>query len=132
MNASPANWIRLTGDTHLGIRHRGTPKHRMETGMRRKYLVVVLVLGVVLAACAAGANPEVGIESPDGDVAGFWLGLWHGIIAPITFAISLFRDTVNVYDVHNNGNWYDFGFVIGAGILFGGGGSGACRSRKRK
>lgn len=56
-----------------------------------------------------------------GDVAGFWMGLWHGIIAPIAFFISLFTDNVNIYDVHNSGNWYDFGFVLGAGILFGGG-----------
>ncbi|MDJ0960825.1 MAG: hypothetical protein QNJ88_09205 [Acidimicrobiia bacterium] len=101
--------------------------------MKRTHLVLLIsVMALLLAACAAGANPEVGIESADGDVAGFWLGLWHGIIAPLTFAISLFTDTINMYDVNNNGNWYDFGFVIGAGILFGGGGSGACRSRKKK
>jgi hypothetical protein len=32
-----------------------------------------------------------------------------------------------VYEVHNSGNWYDFGFVFGAGILFGGGGIGSKR-----
>lgn len=92
-----------------------------------RWAVVALALAVVLAACAPGANPEVGSATPDGDVAGFWLGLWHGIIAPITFVISLFTDTVNLYEVHNNGNWYDFGFVLGAGILFGGGFGGARR-----
>ncbi|MGC2240262.1 MAG: hypothetical protein WA726_05450 [Acidimicrobiia bacterium] len=90
--------------------------------MNRKHLVVGLILlALVLAACAAGANPEVGVAAEGGDVAGFWLGLWHGVIAPITFVISLFTDNVNLYEVHNNGNWYDFGFVLGAGILFGGG-----------
>ncbi|MFZ0625147.1 MAG: hypothetical protein WAN34_01460, partial [Acidimicrobiia bacterium] len=90
--------------------------------MNRKHLVVGLILlALVLAACAAGANPEVGAAAEGGDVAGFWLGLWHGVIAPITFVISLFTDNVNLYEVHNNGNWYDFGFVLGAGILFGGG-----------
>lgn len=90
----------------------------------------LVALGVLLAACAPGANPEVGAVSPDGTVAGFWMGLWHGFIAPVTFVISLFTDGVNLYEVHNNGNWYDFGFVLGAGILFGGGGAGA-RSRSR-
>lgn len=80
-----------------------------------------MLLALLLAACAAGVNPEVGASPEGGDVAGFWMGLWHGIIAPITFVISLFTDNVNIYEVHNNGNWYDFGFVIGAGILFGGG-----------
>lgn len=85
---------------------------------------VVLLTAVILllASCAAGVNPEVGAAAESGNVAGFWLGLWHGIIAPITFVISLFTDNVNIYEVHNNGNWYDFGFVLGAGILFGGGG----------
>jgi hypothetical protein len=84
----------------------------------------------LLAACTAGINPEVGAASPDGDVAGFWIGLWHGVIAPVTFVISLFTDNVNLYEVHNNGNWYDFGFVLGAGILLGGGGAGSRRKRR--
>ena len=91
------------------------------------FLAVVVVLGLLLAACAPGVNPEVGATAESGDVAGFWLGLWHGFIAPVTFVISLFTDNVNLYEVHNNGNWYDFGFVLGAGILFGGGGAGARR-----
>jgi hypothetical protein len=78
------------------------------------------ILVLTLAACAAGENPSVGTAGPDGVTAGFLLGLWHGIIAPFTFLISLFTPSVNIYEVHNNGNWYDFGFVLGAGILFGG------------
>ena len=89
-----------------------------------RYLVFVLIGSIfLLAACAPGANPEVGV----GDPAGFLLGLWHGFIAPVTFVISLFTDNVNLYEVNNSGNWYDFGFVLGAGILFGGGGLGARR-----
>ncbi|MEZ5105260.1 MAG: hypothetical protein R2757_12240 [Draconibacterium sp.] len=53
---------------------------------------------------------------------GFWHGLWHGVIAPVSFVISLFSDKVAMYAVNNNGGWYDFQFVLGAGILFGGGG----------
>lgn len=90
--------------------------------MRRAHLIAALIaLAVVLAACAAGPNPEVGTAVADGGPAGFWLGLWHGIISPVTFLISLFTDDVSIYEVHNSGNWYDFGFVLGAGILFGGG-----------
>ncbi len=92
--------------------------------MRRRLLPAILV-ALVLAACAAGPNPVAG----DGE-AGFLLGLWHGVIAPITFAVSLFTDDVNVYEVANNGNWYDFGFVLGAGILFGGGRFGSRRKAR--
>jgi hypothetical protein len=98
--------------------------------MRNRTLVILVVGALLLGACAAGVNPEVGAASPDGDLAGFWLGLWHGIIAPVTFVISLFSDNINLYEVHNNGNWYDFGFVLGAGILFGGGGAGSRRKRR--
>jgi hypothetical protein len=98
--------------------------------VRRVRIVLILILlGAVLAACAAGPNPEVGTAPEGENVAGFLLGLWHGIIAPFTFIVSLFTDNVNLYEVHNDGNWYDFGFVLGAGILFGGGGLGARRRR---
>jgi hypothetical protein len=88
-------------------------------------VAVVILAGLVLTACAAGVNTATDVPAADGDVAGFWLGLWHGLIAPITFIISLFSDTVGVYEVHNNGGWYDFGFLLGASSALGGGGAGA-------
>jgi hypothetical protein len=48
---------------------------------------------------------------------GFWGGLWHGIIAPISFIGSLFFDDIAFYAYNNNGGWYNFGFVLGTGIL---------------
>ena len=95
-----------------------------------RFVLLAAVLLLVLSACAAGANPAVDTPSADGDVAGFWLGLWQGIIVPITFIISLFSDTVSIYEVHNNGGWYDFGFVIGAGFFLGGSGAGAKSARR--
>ena len=91
--------------------------------------LIAVALLAVLAACAPGPNPEVGTPAPDGAVAGFWLGLWHGVIAPVTFVISLFGRGVNVYEVHNSGGWYNFGYVLGLGALVGGGSSGARASR---
>jgi hypothetical protein len=46
--------------------------------------------------------------------------LWQGLILPITWIVSLFDDSVSPYEVFNNGNWYDFGFVLGVFIVFGG------------
>ena len=106
---------------------RDTDTRRDESSPMRYRLLLMIGFVLVLTACAAGANEAVGIVDADGDVAGFWLGFWHGLIAPITLLISLFKDGVNVYEVHNNGNWYDFGFVF-AIVTFLGGSHGA---RKR-
>lgn len=90
----------------------------------------VLVL-VSLAGCAAGPNELT--DSPDekGRVAGFWHGLLHGFIVLFTFVVSLFADGVRIYEVHNSGNWYNFGFVLGAMIFFSGSGGGACKRKKK-
>lgn len=93
--------------------------------------VAVLVLGgLLLAGCAAGPNDVASVGATD--LAGFWPGLWHGLISPITFLVSLFNHNVNIYEVHNNGGWYNFGFVLGASIIFGGGPGSAGRRRSRR
>ena len=43
------------------------------------------------------------------------------MISPVTLVISLFSDNIGMYEVYNNGGWYDFGFLLGAGGVFGGG-----------
>jgi hypothetical protein len=88
-------------------------------------LAVLLVGGVALAACAPGPNDVAEASAPH--AAGFWLGLWHGVISPVTFVISLFNDHVNLYEVHNDGNWYNFGFVLGVSVVFGGGSRASAR-----
>jgi len=97
--------------------------------MRNVYIVIAAILVLaMLSGCAAGPNNMEKTPDREGSVAGFWLGLWHGFIVPITFIISLFSDNIHVYEVHNNGNWYNLGFLIGAAIMLGGSGS---ASKKR-
>ncbi len=98
---------------------------------KRLLLVSIAILAVLLlAGCAAGTNPTVDVLDAAGKSAGFWSGLWHGLISCITFIISLFSDNVNVYEVYNSGNWYDFGFMLGVSIIFGGGARGMKRKSK--
>ena len=96
---------------------------------KRLFFVFIAILAMLLlVGCAAGTNPTVDVLDTAGKSAGFWSGLWHGVISPVTFMISLFSDNVNVYEVYNSGNWYDFGFLFGVSIIFGGG----ARATKRK
>ena len=99
--------------------------------MNKKTIFLLSFIVMILAACTAGANNMLNAANPAGEVAGFWQGLWHGFIFPFTFIVSLFKDGLNVYEVHNNGNWYNFGFLFGAIMIFGGGGKGCCRKKKR-
>lgn len=62
-------------------------------------------------------------QEPGANPAGFWVGLWHGIIMPITFIVSLFNPKVGIYEINNNGGWYNFGFVLGASATGSGGGA---------
>ncbi len=101
--------------------------------MKKGLVAAALLLAVaVLAACAPGANDLRGTADSGGKPAGFWKGLWHGMIAPVTFIISLFNKAVNVYEVHNAGGWYNFGFVLGLSMSLGGGGGGAAAARRRR
>jgi hypothetical protein len=96
-----------------------------------KYAVPLVGAVLLLAACAAGPNELAGT---DPEAAGFWLGLWQGLISPITFVVSLFNPDVNIYEVNNNGNWYNFGFILGVASAFSSGGraSGAAPRMRRK
>ncbi|MEJ2595704.1 MAG: hypothetical protein P8100_11425 [bacterium] len=84
--------------------------------------VILLILSLfILNSCAPG---NVRFEE---DTAGFWMGLWHGFISFFTFVISLFSDNVTIYELNNNGGWYNFGFIMGISVFYGGGSKGCCR-----
>lgn len=79
------------------------------------FITATLLILILFSGCANVTSVELctlGVEP-----YGFWNGLWHGMIAPISFFGSLFSNDIAMYAVNNNGGWYDFGFVLGAGIL---------------
>ena len=75
--------------------------------MTWKRVVVLLLLVVVLAGCLPGD----GASSSD-EPAGFFSGVWHGWIAPISLIVSLFNEEIGIYEIDNTGGWYDFGFYL--------------------
>ena len=82
----------------------------------------LLLVVIVLSSCAPG-NERFTFEDP----AGFFMGLWHGLICGISFIISLFNENVTIYEFYNSGWGYDLGFLIGASIIFGGSTKATCR-----
>ncbi len=104
---------------------------------RTLFLVLSAILLSLTAACAPGSsiqvttsnatiqlsapgpNPLVNQPDAQGRVARAVAGLWHGIIAPVTLVFSFFDSDVQMYEVHNAGSEYNFGFFLGEAFVFG-------------
>jgi hypothetical protein len=76
------------------------------------------VPGMTIQVYAPGPNPTVNTPNARGHIAGILLGIWHGVISPVTLVISFFNKGVQMYEVHNDGNQYNLGFLIGVAIVF--------------
>jgi hypothetical protein len=68
---------------------------------------------------APGPNPLMNKPGTGGAVAGILLGLWHGLISPITLVLSFLNRNVQMYEVHNDGAPYNLGFFLGIAVLVG-------------
>ena len=76
------------------------------------------VPGVSIKINAPGPNPLVNKADTQGRVAGILMGIWHGVISPITLVVSFINPNVQMYEVHNDGSPYNLGFLIGVAIVF--------------
>jgi hypothetical protein len=94
--------------------------------MNRSIVVIVLMLVVTLLGCAAG-DARFSPATP----AGFWAGLWHGMISLITLIIGLFSDNVGFFEPNNRGWRYEAGFWLGIVMMGGGIHRGASHPRRR-
>jgi hypothetical protein len=103
----------------------------MQTQMKRNILWASAFLALLLVAgCAPAINEQVHTAGPDGVTAGFWRGVWHGIILPVTFVVSLVSEKVGIYEAHNSGGWYNLGFVVGACCFHGSAAANGARRRR--
>ena len=87
-------------------------------------ILSVALLFVTLSGCFPGG----GSYSPQ-EPAGFFSGVWHGWIAPVSLIVGLFKDGTRIYEPYNTGWWYDFGFYIA--VIAGFGGIALSRNRKK-
>ena len=93
--------------------------------MKRFALFALLAAGCLLLT---GCLPGSGSRTPE-NPAGFFTGIWHGWVAPLSLIFGLFRPHIRVYEVANTGWWYDFGFYIA--IISGFGGISLARRKSR-
>lgn len=77
--------------------------------------IIMVMMIVVLTGCVPGDGTCTAAKP-----AGFFWGIWHGWIAPVSLVLGLFKKGVRVYETVNNGWWYDFGFYIAIISGFGG------------
>ena len=85
----------------------------MKRSASLKYIFTIISLSLFVTACAT--QPYTG----GGGAPGFFSGLWHGFISPLALFGHISISDIRVYAFPNSGGWYDFGFLLGAGVLFG-------------
>ena len=88
------------------------------------YCFLIITIFFIVSGCAPGS----GANTPK-NPAGFFTGIWHGWIAPISLIWGIFNDSIRVYEPINTGWWYDFGFYIA--IIGGFGGLSLFRKQKK-
>ena len=93
--------------------------------MNRRLTLLAIGLAIVASACAAGSG-----RFDAADPAGFFTGIWHGWIAPITLIWQIFDSDIRIYEPNNTGWWYDAGFYIA--VISGFGGLSLTRKNKKR
>jgi hypothetical protein len=83
-------------------------------------IALVLIVTMALAACAAG-SPQSVQATGGGPIALLALGVWHGIIAPITLIVEILNKFApglvpvhwRMYETGASSALYDLGFYFG-------------------
>jgi hypothetical protein len=85
--------------------------------MKAKLVIFIMALAcsIILISCIPGGG-HYQKEIP----AGFFSGVWHGWIAPVSLIFGIFDHNIRIYELNNTGWWYDFGFYIAIIGGFGG------------
>lgn len=89
--------------------------------MRRSLKIAsALVCVLLLGACVAGSS-ESGHAASSGELAQFFLGIWHGLIGPVMLIVEVINRlaphvlpwSVRFYEPKGTGVVYDVGFCLG-------------------
>ena len=100
----------------------------MEEKMK-KFIPLFVLMGVSLIAFGVYiVINRLGMATVSAQSAGFFLGLWQGIIVILSFIVSWFDKNITIYQAGNDGFWYNLGYILGLSIALGGG----ARASRRK
>ncbi|MDX9810125.1 MAG: hypothetical protein WCR91_07485 [Sphaerochaetaceae bacterium] len=86
----------------------------MKRHLQIKLFVLVSMIVLLMVSCLPGT---VALEKQP---SGFFMGIWHGWIAPVSLIVRLFKPEVRIYDPINTGWWYEFGYYMAIISGFGG------------
>lgn len=96
--------------------------------MKKRHLQYAFI-GILGLLLLSGCIPGDGSATPT-HPAGFFLGIWHGWLAPLSLLIGLFDRNIRLYEPINTGWFYDLGFYMA--VISGFGSLALFRRRKRK
>jgi hypothetical protein len=89
----------------------------------KKFIPLFVLIGLALVAAAIYIIVyHVGMPTRDlsGAPANFWWGLWQGLIIVLSFIASWFDNNIVLYQVNNDGFWYNLGYLIALSVSVGG------------
>lgn len=89
-------------------------------------ILIILLCSTILTGCFPG-----GEYYQEDSHAGFFSGVWHGWIAPISLIVGIFENDIRIYEPNNTGWWYDRLWRFGFYIAIIGGFGGVALSRKK-
>lgn len=94
--------------------------------MKRAVLfLLIITIMIAMTGCVPGDGTYTA-EKP----AGFFWGIWHGWVAPISLIVGLFNKGIRIYEPINSGWFYDLGFYVA--VISGFGGISLSRKRKKE
>ena len=95
----------------------------------KKQTLIIISVSILFVLLVSSCVPGGGTNTPK-NPAGFFWGIWHGWIAPVSLIWGFFEHNVRIYEVNNTGWWYDLGFYIS--IIAGFGGISFIRKKSQK
>lgn len=94
--------------------------------MKKTHFTVLLICMLLMLTLTSCLPSTLGNQE---EKAGFFLGIWHGWIAPISLIVRLFKPETRIYAMNNTGWWYEFGFYMA--IISGFGGLSLIRGKRK-